>query len=109
MMYKVLNTFIDDLFAFTIKMPTLHRLATLRDDVIFFIYVYQSWKYKIDYTRINEFGQGGDDEELEEKTANKPLSAPADADTAAEAKASGVEGAKATQRRTESKATSSKE
>ena len=47
MMYKVLNTFIDDLFAFTIKMPTLHRLATLRDDVIFFVYVYQSWKYKV--------------------------------------------------------------
>ncbi|KMU90874.1 cleft lip and palate transmembrane 1 protein [Coccidioides immitis H538.4] len=35
LMYKFLNTFIDDLFAFTIKMPTLHRLATLRDDVIF--------------------------------------------------------------------------
>lgn len=33
MTYKFLNTFIDDLFAFTIKMPTLHRLATLRDDV----------------------------------------------------------------------------
>ncbi|KAL8946755.1 MAG: hypothetical protein Q9222_006893, partial [Ikaeria aurantiellina] len=32
MTYKFLNTFIDDLFAFTIKMPTLHRLATLRDD-----------------------------------------------------------------------------
>lgn len=61
MTYKFLNTFIDDLFAFTIKMPTLHRLATLRDDVIFFVYLYQSWKYKTDYTRINEFGQGGDD------------------------------------------------
>ncbi|KAI9754971.1 MAG: hypothetical protein M1815_005285 [Lichina confinis] len=61
MTYKFLNTFIDDLFAWTIKMPTLHRLATLRDDVIFFIYLYQSYKYKTDYTRINEFGQGGDD------------------------------------------------
>ncbi|GAB7354426.1 hypothetical protein MBLNU459_g4917t1 [Dothideomycetes sp. NU459] len=80
MTYKFLNTFIDDLFAFTIKMPTLHRLATLRDDVIFFVYLYQGWKYKVDYSRINEFGQGGDDEELEEKTANKPLSAPPDAD-----------------------------
>lgn len=60
MTYKFLNTFIDDLFAFTIKMPTLHRLATLRDDVIFFIYLYQSYKYKVDYTRVNEFGQGGD-------------------------------------------------
>jgi hypothetical protein len=61
--YKFLNTFIDDLFAFTIKMPTLHRLATLRDDVIFFIWLYQSWKYKVDYTRVNEFGQGGVDED----------------------------------------------
>ncbi|KAK4203700.1 cleft lip and palate transmembrane protein 1-domain-containing protein [Triangularia verruculosa] len=65
MMYKFLNTFIDDLFAFTIKMPFLHRLATLRDDVIFFIYLYQRWAYKVDYTRVNEFGQGGDDEEEE--------------------------------------------
>ena len=78
MMYKFLNTFIDDLFAFTIKMPTLHRLATLRDDLIFFVYLYQAWAYKIDYTRVNEFGQGGDDEEVESKQATKPLTSPAD-------------------------------
>ena len=60
MTYKFLNTFIDDLFAFTIKMPTLHRLATLRDDVIFFVYIYQAWAYKVDYSRTNEFGLGGD-------------------------------------------------
>jgi len=76
MMYKTLNTFIDDLFAFTIKMPTLHRLATLRDDFIFFIYLYQSYAYKVDYSRVNEFGQGGDDEPVEEKVASKPLAAP---------------------------------
>ena len=29
--YKALNTFIDDLFAFIIKMPTLYRLGCLRD------------------------------------------------------------------------------
>ncbi|KAI4946599.1 hypothetical protein J4E91_007288 [Alternaria rosae] len=75
MTYKFLNTFIDDLFAFTIKMPTLHRLATLRDDVIFFVYLFQTWKYKVDYNRVNEFGQGGDEEEVEEKDANKPLAA----------------------------------
>ncbi|GKT84797.1 cleft lip and palate transmembrane protein 1 [Colletotrichum tofieldiae] len=63
MMYKFLNTFIDDLFAFTIKMPFLHRLSTFRDDIIFFIYIYQRWAYRIDYTRVNEFGQGGEDEE----------------------------------------------
>ncbi|KAF2736809.1 cleft lip and palate associated transmembrane protein 1 [Polyplosphaeria fusca] len=84
MTYKFLNTFIDDLFAFTIKMPTLHRLATLRDDVIFFVYIYQTWVYKVDYSRVNEFGQGGDDEEVDEKKANKPLAAPADADKAPE-------------------------
>jgi hypothetical protein len=71
MTYKFLNTFIDDLFAFTIKMPTLHRLATLRDDVIFFVYLYQSWKYKVDYTRVNEFGQGGDEDKVEEKTVKE--------------------------------------
>lgn len=70
LMYKFLNTFIDDLFAFTIKMPTLHRLATLRDDVIFFIWLYQSWKYKVDYTRVNEFGQGGEDEEEDQVASN---------------------------------------
>ncbi|POS84585.1 hypothetical protein EPUL_001868 [Erysiphe pulchra] len=69
MTYKFLNTFIDDLFAFTIKMPTLHRIATLRDDVIFFVYLYQSWKYKIDYTRVNEFGQGGDDLDVNPATS----------------------------------------
>ena len=63
MTYKFLNTFIDDLFAFTIRMPTLHRLATLRDDVIFFVWLYQKWVYKVDYTRVNEFGQGGEDED----------------------------------------------
>lgn len=67
MAYKFLNTFIDDLFAFTVKMPWLHRLATVRDDVIFFIWLYQSWKYKVDYKRVNEFGQGGDSDEEEEK------------------------------------------
>lgn len=103
MMYKFLNTFIDDLFAFTIKMPLLHRLATLRDDVIFFVYIYQRWAYKIDYTRVNEFGQGGDDEvEEEKKSEGKALPAPAA--VAAEKgntakKATGVDGGKATKRR----------
>ncbi|OLL23074.1 Cleft lip and palate transmembrane protein 1 [Neolecta irregularis DAH-3] len=57
MIYKFFNTFIDDMFAFVIKMPTLHRIATLRDDVIFFIYIYQCYLYPVDKTRPNEFGQ----------------------------------------------------
>jgi hypothetical protein len=91
MTYKFLNTFIDDLFAFTIKMPTLHRLATLRDDVIFFVYLYQSYKYKVDYTRVNEFGQGGDDDEVEEKATDKPLAAPVIKDASAKVAQEGVE------------------
>lgn len=31
MTYKALNTFIDDIFAFVIKMPTLYRIGCLRD------------------------------------------------------------------------------
>ena len=57
MSYKFINTFIDDLFAFVIKMPLMHRLACLRDDVIFLIFLYQRHIYKTDYKRINEFGQ----------------------------------------------------
>ncbi|KAL8685294.1 MAG: hypothetical protein Q9218_007856, partial [Villophora microphyllina] len=89
MTYKFLNTFIDDLFAFTIKMPTLHRLATLRDDVIFFVYLYQAWAYKVDHTRVNEFGQGGEDEPVEGKLASKPTTAPPDANDSAAAKVTG--------------------
>ena len=82
-------------------MPTLHRLATLRDDVIFFVYLYQSYAYKVDTTRVNEFGQGGDDEEVEEKIANKPLAAPpeADAKVASKATATGSQNASAKKRR----------
>lgn len=39
--YKALNTFIDDLFAFIIKMPTLHRMSCFRDDIVFAIFLYQ--------------------------------------------------------------------
>ena len=60
-MYKALNTFIDDLFAFIIKMPTMHRLACLRDDFIFLIYLYQRYAYGIDKKRRNEYGQIGED------------------------------------------------
>ncbi|CAM9395670.1 unnamed protein product, partial [Phaeothamnion confervicola] len=56
MCYRFLNTFIDDLFAFVIKMPTVHRLSCFRDDVVFFIFLYQRWIYPVDKTRVNEFG-----------------------------------------------------
>lgn len=56
MTYKALNTFIDDIFAFIIKMPMMYRIGCLRDDVIFFIFLYQKWLYPVDPKRVNEFG-----------------------------------------------------
>lgn len=61
MTYKFLNTIIDDLFAFVIKMPLLHRLSVFRDDLIFLIYLYQRWVYPVDKKRVNEFGFAGED------------------------------------------------
>ncbi|XP_015430748.1 PREDICTED: cleft lip and palate transmembrane protein 1 homolog [Dufourea novaeangliae] len=60
MSYKFLNTFIDDIFAFVIKMPTLYRIGCFRDDIVFFIFLYQRWIYKTDHTRVNEFGFSGE-------------------------------------------------
>ncbi|KAM9823594.1 LOW QUALITY PROTEIN: lipid scramblase CLPTM1L [Neosynchiropus ocellatus] len=60
-MYKAFNTFIDDVFAFIITMPTSHRLACFRDDVVFLIYLYQRWLYPVDKTRVNEYGISYDD------------------------------------------------
>jgi len=56
MSYKFLNTIIDDLFAFVIKMPWLHRLSVFRDDLVFLVYIYQRWAYRVDKRRANEFG-----------------------------------------------------
>ena len=51
MIYRFLNTIIDDLFSFIITMPTMHRISCFRDDLIFVIYIYQRYKYRIDNTR----------------------------------------------------------
>ncbi|KAK9917974.1 hypothetical protein WJX75_000180 [Coccomyxa subellipsoidea] len=61
--YKFLNTIIDDLFAFVIKMPTLHRLSVFRDDIVFLIFLYQKWIYGVDKKRANEFGFSAEPEE----------------------------------------------
>ncbi|KAJ8668702.1 hypothetical protein QAD02_010365 [Eretmocerus hayati] len=71
MSYKFLNTFIDDIFAFVIKMPTLYRLGCFRDDIIFFIFLYQRWIYKTDLTRVNEFGFTGEMEVQSESSENR--------------------------------------
>lgn len=51
MIYKTLSTVVDDFFAFAIRMPLLHRLACFRDDVVFLIFLYQRWIYRVDKTR----------------------------------------------------------
>ncbi|XP_005187663.2 putative lipid scramblase CLPTM1 [Musca domestica] len=70
MTYKFLNTFIDDIFAFVIKMPTMYRLGCFRDDIIFFVFLYQRWQYRVDLKRVNEFGFSG---EMAEQAAQKKL------------------------------------
>ena len=59
-MYKSLNTFIDDLFSFIIRMPTMARISCFRDDVVFFIYLYQRWLYPVDVLRPVEGGGEGE-------------------------------------------------
>jgi hypothetical protein len=55
-MYKLFNTFVDDVFAVLIEMPWKHRIMTLRDDVVFLIFLYQAYIYRVDKGRTNEFG-----------------------------------------------------
>ena len=56
--YKAFNTFIDDVIAFGgfIHMPTKHRWMTLRDDLVFMVFLYQRYLYPIDSQRPDEFG-----------------------------------------------------
>lgn len=53
MIYQFLNTIVDDLFAFAVKMPALQRISVFRDDVIFVIYLYQYWIYRNNKHVIN--------------------------------------------------------
>ena len=55
-MYKLFNTFVDDIFAFLIEMPLKHKIMTLRDDVVFIVFLAQAYMYRVDKTRANEFG-----------------------------------------------------
>lgn len=43
--FRAVNTFVDDLFALVIPMPPLVRLAAFRDDIIFFVFLYQWYAY----------------------------------------------------------------
>merc|ERR1712018_660591 len=77
MTYKALNTFIDDIFAFVIKMPTMYRIGCFRDDIVFFIFLYQRYIYRVDHSRVNEFGFSGEMLEEKEREAIEKSSAEA--------------------------------
>lgn len=51
LVYRTIGTFIDDLFAFVIRAPLMHRLSVFRDDAVFVVYLYQRWSYPVDSTR----------------------------------------------------------
>ena len=53
------------MFAVLIDMPLKHRVMTLRDDVIFAVILWQKWKYKVDYKRVNDFGYAFEEKENE--------------------------------------------
>jgi hypothetical protein len=70
--YRFVNTFIDDVFAFIVKMPTMARLAVFRDDLVFIVYLFQRWSYPVDRSRPAEGFEGeGDKEALSSLPAEK--------------------------------------
>jgi len=82
LMYKFFNTFIDDVFAFFIMsdhMTQKHRFMTLRDDVVFFVFLYQRHIYKVDHSRADEYGfvyADGDPKQTDDSASSSPKPAP---------------------------------
>lgn len=35
-------------------------------DIVFFVFLYQKWVYKVDHRRVNEFGFSGEDTDTKE-------------------------------------------
>ncbi|EGD79075.1 Clptm1 protein [Salpingoeca rosetta] len=85
MTYKFLNTIVDDLFAFVISMPTMHRLACFRDDIVFLVFLYQRWIYRVDPNRRGEYDipdrDGDHDEQQKQKQKQVDGATTEDADT----------------------------
>lgn len=52
----------------------MYRIGCFRDDIVFLIYVYQRWIYRVDKTRVNEFGYVGEEAETPngDTVANHP-------------------------------------
>lgn len=69
--YRFVNTFIDDLFAFIIRMPTMARMSCFRDDVVFIVYLWQRYLYPVDASRPVEGGGVTDAAPVQSKSENK--------------------------------------
>ena len=76
--YRALNTFIDDLFSFIVRMPAMHRMSCFRDDIVFLIYLYQRHIYDEDQSR--KFDED-DDETSASRAAAELTQNPVAADT----------------------------
>ena len=88
-----------------IAMPTKHRVMTLRDDIVFFIYLYQRYLYPVDKTRPNEFGRAYEEEEgsgAAEKQANPAAVAEQEGSSTQDADGAGQDAPAAGKWRTES-------
>lgn len=78
------------------SVPHATPFPTLPPDVVFFIYLYQRWIYRVDPTRVNEFGMSGEapaaaapvDEALPAAGALSPAPSPATTTEAAGEEAS---------------------
>ncbi len=69
--YRFVNTFIDDLFAFIIRMPTMARMSCFRDDVVFVVYLWQRYLYPVDTSRPVEGGGVAETESNKEERREK--------------------------------------
>ena len=50
-------------------MPLKHRLMTLRDDLVFVVFLIQVYLYRVDKNRTNEFGYSYEDENADGQLA----------------------------------------
>ncbi|XP_026194535.1 cleft lip and palate transmembrane protein 1 homolog [Cyclospora cayetanensis] len=115
LIYRSLNTFVDDVASFLIDMPWMHRLSCFRDaeeslsfadaaldplflqlNIIFIVYLYQRWIYRVDKSRTmgaqlqaasQQSAAAGDD------AANAPSTAAQSSEAAKAAASPGVQAA----------------
>lgn len=62
----------------SVKNSKCFCLSALSTDIVFFIFLYQRWIYKVDHKRVNEFGFSKEmEDEATKKVALIPPSQPA--------------------------------